>query len=359
MPASFSPDLFALHVPSTLWLPLAALAGVMLDRLLGETKRWHPLVGFGALANAVEKALNRGPLRRASGLLAWSLIVLPWVALAFWAKRHNFLGWALDVVLLYLALGGRSLAEHAERVAADLAAGDLPAARQHVGWIVSRDTRELDESGVAKACVESTLENGNDAVFGALFWFVLFGGAGAVFFRLANTLDAMWGYKTERFLRFGWAAARIEPDADSLVERIDALLPQTQCGQCRFPGCRPYAAAIASGAAEIDRCPPGGEETVRALAALLDRAPRPLDPAFGTPKPAQVAWIDEARCIGCARCLPACPVDAIVGAPRQMHTVIAAQCTGCELCLPPCPVDCIELRPAPAVSRRYRQPRAA
>ena len=157
----------------------------------------------------------------------------------------------------------------------------------------------------------------------------------------------------------GWAAARIEPDADSLVERIDALLPQTQCGQCQYPGCRPYAAAIASGAAEIDRCPPGGEVTVRALAALLDRAPRALDPAFGAPKPAQVAWVDEAKCIGCARCLPACPVDAIVGAPRQMHTVITLQCTGCELCLPPCPVDCIELRPAPAVSRRYRQPRAA
>ena len=157
----------------------------------------------------------------------------------------------------------------------------------------------------------------------------------------------------------GWAAERIEPDADSLVDRIDALLPQTQCGQCRYPGCRPYAAAIASGAAEIDRCPPGGEVTVRALAALLDRAPRPLDPEFGTPKSAQVAWIDEARCIGCARCLPACPVDAIVGAPRQMHTVIAARCTGCELCLPPCPVDCFELRPAPAVTQRFRQTRAA
>jgi electron transport complex protein RnfB len=157
----------------------------------------------------------------------------------------------------------------------------------------------------------------------------------------------------------GCAAARIEPNADFLVERIDALLPQTQCGQCRYPGCRPYAAAIASSAAEIDRCPPGGEATVRALAELLDRALRPLDPEFGVPKPAQVAWIDEARCIGCARCLPACPVDAIVGTSRQMHTVITRQCTGCELCLPPCPVDCIELRPAPAVSRRYSQPRAA
>jgi len=157
----------------------------------------------------------------------------------------------------------------------------------------------------------------------------------------------------------GWAASRIEPDTESLVSQIDELLPQTQCGQCLYPGCRPYAAAIANGEADIDRCPPGGEPTVRALAALLDRAPRPPDPAFGVAKPAQVAWIDEERCIGCARCLPTCPVDAIVGASRQMHTVIAAQCTGCELCLPPCPVDCIELRPAPAIPLRYRQPRAA
>ena len=142
----------------------------------------------------------------------------------------------------------------------------------------------------------------------------------------------------------GWAASRLRPDAGSLVEQIDRLLPQTQCGQCLFPGCRPYAEAIASGAAEIDRCPPGGEATMRALAALLGREPRPLDPRFGPTKPRQVAVIDEERCIGCALCLPACPVDAIVGAPRFMHTVIEAQCTGCELCLPPCPVDCIGLR---------------
>jgi electron transport complex protein RnfB len=142
----------------------------------------------------------------------------------------------------------------------------------------------------------------------------------------------------------GWAASRLRPDAGSLVGQIDRLLPQTQCGQCQFPGCRPYAEAIASGAAEIDRCPPGGEVTVRALAVLLGREPRPLDPRFGPAKPRQVAVIDEERCIGCALCLPACPVDAIVGAPRFMHTVIEAQCTGCELCLPPCPVDCIELR---------------
>jgi Na+-translocating ferredoxin:NAD+ oxidoreductase subunit B len=143
----------------------------------------------------------------------------------------------------------------------------------------------------------------------------------------------------------GWFATRLRPDPDALVERIDALLPQTQCGQCRYPGCRPYAAAIAAGEADIDRCPPGGESTARALATLLGREPRPVDPSYGATLPPQVALIDESRCIGCALCLPACPVDAIVGAPRLLHTVIAAQCTGCALCLPPCPVDCIAMVP--------------
>jgi electron transport complex protein RnfB len=154
----------------------------------------------------------------------------------------------------------------------------------------------------------------------------------------------------------GWAATRLRANADPLVSRIDALLPQTQCGQCRYPGCRPYAEAIARGDADIDQCPPGGEHTVRALAELLGRDAKPVNAQFGATTPRRVAVIDEQRCIGCALCLPACPVDAIVGAPRFMHTVIEAQCTGCELCVAPCPVDCIELRPlsvaAPARGRR-------
>lgn len=214
---------FAFHLPVTLLMPLAAIAAVLLDRLLGETRRFHPLVGFGKLADAIERSLNRGSARRSNGVFAWSLAVMPWVLIAIALRRHPAFGWLVDVVLLYLALGGRSLAEHAERVAVDLARGDLPAAREHVGWIVSRDTRALDDSGVAKACVESTLENGNDAIFGALFWFALFGGAGAVLFRLANTLDAMWGYKNERFLRFGWAAARIDDVFNFIPARLTAL----------------------------------------------------------------------------------------------------------------------------------------
>jgi electron transport complex protein RnfB len=134
-----------------------------------------------------------------------------------------------------------------------------------------------------------------------------------------------------------------------LAARIDAILPQTQCTQCGYAGCRPYADAVARGTADIDRCPPGGDEGVAKLAALLGRAAKPLDPACGVPRAPQVAFIDEALCIGCVKCIRACPVDAIVGASKRMHTVIAAWCTGCELCLPPCPVDCIALLPAAAL----------
>lgn len=142
----------------------------------------------------------------------------------------------------------------------------------------------------------------------------------------------------------GWAAMRIRPDEHRLPEAINALLPQTQCGQCLYPGCRPYAEAIAHGEADIDRCPPGGDATVRAIAELLGREPRPVDAQYGTASRDAVAVIDEERCIGCALCLPACPVDAIVGAHRYVHTVIESHCTGCGLCVAPCPVDCIELR---------------
>jgi len=134
------------------------------------------------------------------------------------------------------------------------------------------------------------------------------------------------------------------------VARIDALLPQTQCTRCGYAGCRPYAAAIAAGEAEINQCPPGGAATIRDLADLLGREAPALNPAYGVEAPPQVAWIDETRCIGCARCLPPCPVDAIVGAAKFLHTVLRERCTGCELCVAPCPVDCIEMRPAAAAT---------
>ena len=131
-----------------------------------------------------------------------------------------------------------------------------------------------------------------------------------------------------------------------LVERLDRLLPQTQCGQCGFDGCRPYAGAMAQGAAGVDRCPPGGDPGARVLARLLGVPARPYDRIRGEHKPPQVAIIVEADCIGCTKCIQACPVDAIVGASKLMHTVIAPLCTGCELCLPACPVDCIVMEPA-------------
>ena len=131
------------------------------------------------------------------------------------------------------------------------------------------------------------------------------------------------------------------------VDRIDACLPQTQCTQCGYPRCRAYAEAIAQGQACINQCPPGAAATIEALAALLRMPPKPLDPRFGAHTPRARAVIDEALCIGCRKCLDVCPVDAIVGARKLMHTVIAADCTGCGLCLPPCPVDCIALLPAP------------
>ncbi|HET7175291.1 MAG TPA: RnfABCDGE type electron transport complex subunit B [Gammaproteobacteria bacterium] len=137
------------------------------------------------------------------------------------------------------------------------------------------------------------------------------------------------------------------------VAQIDALLPQTQCTRCGFPDCHTYAEAIARDEVAIDRCPPGGDETLQALSQLLSRPVTGLDPAVGTFTPDTVACIDEALCIGCTKCIGACPVDAIVGGPKLMHTVIEALCTGCELCLPPCPVDCIRLGPAQGVTEGY------
>jgi len=200
-------------------MPAAALAAVVLDRLLGEPRRFHPLVGFGNLAAAVETRLNNQTLP--AGLLAWALVVLPFVVLA-WVLRP-MAPFAIDVLLLYFALGAQSLCEHAEAIAKPLDEGDLSEARRRVGWVVSRDTSALDESGVAKAAMESVLENGNDAIFGTLFWFAVLGGPGALLFRLANTLDAMWGYRTLRFNLFGRPAARLDDALNWIPARLTAL----------------------------------------------------------------------------------------------------------------------------------------
>lgn len=140
------------------------------------------------------------------------------------------------------------------------------------------------------------------------------------------------------------AAAKLLPNGnDGAIDDVERILPRIQCAQCGFPGCRPYAAAIVHGGADINRCPPGGTETIERLATLLGRDPLPLDASRGNASMAQVALIDEAECIGCNLCARACPVDAIVGVAQTMHTVLTAHCTGCELCLTPCPVDCITM----------------
>lgn len=207
-----------------LTLPQVALllaCGVLLDLLLGEARRWHPLVGFGNLAKRIEGALNHGGSRFVRGTAAWALAVLPLSALALWACGHA--GLALHAALLYFCIGFRSLRDHNLPIADALARGDLAQARELTARIVSRDTATASEGDLAKASAESLLENGNDAVFGTLFWFIVAGGPGAVLFRLANTLDAMWGYRSTRFLQFGWAAARIDDVLNYLPARLTAL----------------------------------------------------------------------------------------------------------------------------------------
>lgn len=143
----------------------------------------------------------------------------------------------------------------------------------------------------------------------------------------------------------GISALKFKVEGDPLIARIDAILPQTQCGQCGYPGCKPYATAIAGGEADINQCPPGGDAGARALADLVGVEYKPLNAENGVEKPKAVAFIDESTCIGCTLCIQACPVDAILGAAKHMHTIITSECTGCELCLAPCPVDCITMEP--------------
>jgi len=209
---------------TTAALVLKLAAGLLADRLFGEPRRFHPLIGFGRWAQAIEALVRRFGAGRAAGALAWLLAVAPWLGLALALRAaHPLAHWPIDIALLWFALGGRSLVDHAEAIAAPLAAGDLATARERAGRIVSRDTSALDAAGVARAGTESVLENGNDAVFGALFWFLLGGGAGALLFRLANTLDAMWGYRTPRYLAFGWAAARLDDLLNLVPARLTAL----------------------------------------------------------------------------------------------------------------------------------------
>lgn len=201
-------------------VPLMMLAAVLLDRLLGEPARYHPLAGFGYLVRQTEKLCYRKSF--SSGALAVCILLIPCVLLAYLLQTIAVFGDIVSVVLLYFAIAPRSLAEHAVRVAAAFADNDLPAARRAVGMMVSRDTTQLDEAGVAGATVESVLENGCDAIFAALFWFAVAGLPGVVLYRMSNTLDAMWGYRNARYNEFGWAAARLDDVLNYLPARLTA-----------------------------------------------------------------------------------------------------------------------------------------
>jgi adenosylcobinamide-phosphate synthase len=198
--------------------------GVLLDLMLGEVRKWHPLVGFGRIANAVERRLNSGAHRFTYGALAWIVAVVPFVWFACWLTTINgIIAGAVHLLLLYFSLGLRSLRDHALPIQQALQRGDMLAARESTARIVSRDTESASASDLAKAGVESLLENGNDAVFGTLFWFMVAGGPGALLFRLANTLDAMWGYRTPRYRAFGCTAARIDDALNWVPARLTAL----------------------------------------------------------------------------------------------------------------------------------------
>ncbi len=201
--------------------PLMFCAAVVLDRWLGEPQRFHPLVGFGWLARRVEQLFYG--TSRVRGVVAVFMLLLPLAALAAWLQSLAFIGTLCSVVLLYFAIAPRSLSEHAERVSVACDRNDLSAARTAVSMMVSRDTTKLNEEGVARATVESVLENGNDAIFSALFWFVVAGAPGVLLYRLSNTLDAMWGYRNARYNEFGWAAARLDDVLNFVPARLTAL----------------------------------------------------------------------------------------------------------------------------------------
>jgi adenosylcobinamide-phosphate synthase len=214
--------------------PVELLMALILDGLIGEPRSWHPLVGFGHLARCVERLLNiealaptfrhtQAVMNYGLGSIAVLLVAVPVVLLVVVGLHLRLIAPLLSTAALYMVLGHRSLHEHARAVERELNRLDLEAARRQVGMLVSRDTHDMDAHRISAATVESILENGNDALFGALFWFMIAGAPGALAYRLINTLDAMWGYRTARYRHFGWAAARVDDVANLIPARLTAL----------------------------------------------------------------------------------------------------------------------------------------
>lgn len=211
--------------PDYLIMPSIAIAAVVLDFILGEPRRYHPLVGFGWIADKFEAWFNPAIMQdksrqRLMGILALALLLIPFIMLAYWLCHIQLISMIANTLLLYFAIGHKSLHDHAHAVSSALRNHDATLAKTAASYMVSRDSAAIEP---IPATVESVLENGNDGVFGALFWFFIAGGTGALAFRLANTMDAMWGYKTPRFFYFGWAAARLDDVLDYIPARLTAL----------------------------------------------------------------------------------------------------------------------------------------
>ena len=203
---------------------MSVVLALLLDKLFGEPRRFHPLVGFGKLATAVESRMYAD--MRLRGVLAVAVLLIPITLLLMLLQRwldHWLDHWLVGVIILYLALGWQSLEWHAQRVQQALSQPDIVQAREYLSYMVSRETRTLDEQGVAKGVLESVLENGNDAIFAAIFWFVVAGAPGVLVYRMVNTLDAMWGYRNQRYLNFGWAAARLDDLMNLMPARLTAM----------------------------------------------------------------------------------------------------------------------------------------
>lgn len=229
---------------------IAMLVALVLDRLLGEPRYFHPLVGFGKLAQAIELRANKQNITpsqlKLRGIVSHALLVIPLSAItAYISYRYNSY-FVFDVFILYLCLGARSLVEHAQQVADALLLKHIEQARTYTSYIVSRDTDKMTETDISRAAIESTLENGSDAIFAPLFWFAIGGAPAVVFYRLSNTLDAMWGYRTERYLHFGWAAARLDDVLNYIPARMTALIyacvghfqSAIQCWRTQAAGCK-------------------------------------------------------------------------------------------------------------------------
>ena len=208
---------------------LQVLVAVLLDTVLGEPKRFHPLAGFGHIASRVESSLFGNDMlnnaqRKFRGVLAWCFVVLPFVIFIFWiTQQFVWLTIIVEAVVLYLAIGNQSLTQHASAVSNALMKPDLPLARHQIQMMVSRDTQNMQDEDISRATIESVLENGNDAIFAAIFWFLVLGGPGVILYRLANTLDAMWGYRNQRYHAFGWFAARVDDLLNWIPARLAAL----------------------------------------------------------------------------------------------------------------------------------------